>query len=47
MRWVLVFAVVLQVATCGQRGPLTLPENGARMAVAEAVSGSAATTAAH
>lgn len=26
MRWLLLALVTLQVATCGQKGPLTLPE---------------------
>jgi predicted small lipoprotein YifL len=26
MRWLLLSVFLLQVATCGQRGPLTLPE---------------------
>jgi predicted small lipoprotein YifL len=26
MRWLLLGVLVLQVATCGQKGPLTLPE---------------------
>jgi predicted small lipoprotein YifL len=27
MRWLLLIAVALQVANCGQSGPLRLPEN--------------------
>ena len=26
MRWLLLGVLMLQVATCGQKGPLTLPE---------------------
>ncbi|MEZ5559280.1 MAG: lipoprotein [Pseudomonadales bacterium] len=26
MRWLVLLLLVLQVATCGQKGPLTLPE---------------------
>lgn len=28
MRWVLLCVLVMQAATCGQKGPLTLPDNG-------------------
>jgi hypothetical protein len=28
MRWLLLGVLMLQVATCGQKGPLTLPEPG-------------------
>lgn len=27
MRWLLLALITLQSATCGQKGPLTLPEN--------------------
>ncbi len=26
MRWLLLIVITLEVATCGQKGPLTLPE---------------------
>lgn len=28
MRWVLLCVLVMQAATCGQKGPLTLPDKG-------------------
>jgi predicted small lipoprotein YifL len=28
MRWVLFCLLVMQAATCGQKGPLTLPDRG-------------------
>lgn len=28
MRWLVLALVILQSATCGQKGPLTLPEDG-------------------
>lgn len=37
MRWLLTTLLILQCATCGQKGPLTLPESSV------AGSGSAAT----
>jgi len=36
MRWLLLCILTLQTATCGQRGPLTLPENGAAVVQASA-----------
>lgn len=32
MRWLLLYLLIMQVATCGQRGPLTLPEQHATAA---------------
>ncbi len=29
MRWLLLSLLIMQVATCGQRGPLTLPDQSA------------------
>lgn len=42
MRWLVLALVILQSATCGQKGPLTLPEgepdrSAARLASAGAV----------
>jgi predicted small lipoprotein YifL len=34
MRWLLLCVLVMQTATCGQKGPLTLPEGAAGSAPA-------------
>ena len=39
MRWLLLSVLLLQVATCGQKGPLTLPEHGAATVHASAERG--------
>lgn len=36
MRWTLLILLALQAATCGQKGPLTLPEPPAATTVATA-----------
>lgn len=34
MRWIFIGLITLQVATCGQKGPLRLPDSGAVAVVA-------------
>lgn len=37
MRWLLLTLITLQTATCGQKGPLTLPDEQAAAATPTAV----------
>ena len=39
MRWLVLALVILQSATCGQKGPLTLPEDAAAVPLPAAGTG--------
>lgn len=43
MRWLVLTVVILQAATCGQSGPLTLPEDSDRNQATAAVRASGST----